>query len=64
MGKCYALRDKGLHERKDTHGRWRTLPACLVVGWRGYIKGGGLEQYYSLEEDVTAPTDEKVLAFE
>jgi hypothetical protein len=39
-----ALRDKGIHERKNTHGRCGTLPAYLDVCWAWYIKCRGLSE--------------------
>jgi len=41
MDGCDALRDKDIHERKDTHGRGGTLPAWLLVLEGGVYKTGG-----------------------
>lgn len=51
MDGCYAFRGKDIHERKDTHGRWRTLPAWLVVYWGWYIKGAGWDVLLKIKMD-------------
>ena len=61
MDRCYALRDKDIHERKDTHGRCGTLPACLIVYWEWYIKREGLGVIKMYEKTQTHHLSRKTL---